>query len=71
MKHVDLPYILKSGLIHLYALGLASPKERQQVLQWQAQFPELRELIAQLQHSLRHKDVTKEEANPPSSMAVP
>ncbi len=44
--------IISSGLLELYATGLATEQEAAQVLQWVAQYPEVADELAQIQASL-------------------
>ncbi len=52
MQQIDLQRIIKSGLIHLYVLGLASDEERQRVEKWIIDFPELGPIIEQTRAGL-------------------
>ncbi len=52
MQKVDLQSILNSGLIHLYALGLASPEACARVEAWKKHFPELEHLLLRVRESL-------------------
>lgn len=53
MQQIDLQYILKSGLVHLYVLGLASPEECARVEEWKTRFPELEDIIEQSRAALK------------------
>ena len=44
--------IISSGLLELYAAGLASQEEAAQVLQWVRQYPEVADELAQIEASL-------------------
>jgi len=45
---VEIKDIISSGLLELYATGLASGQESAQVLQWVAQYPEVADELAQI-----------------------
>ncbi len=55
MQQIDLQHILKSGLIHLYVLGLASPQERARVEEWKRRYPELHRIIEEVRTGLSQK----------------
>lgn len=44
--------IISSGLLELYAAGLASPEEALQVQQWASQYPEVADELAKIETSL-------------------
>jgi len=49
---VEVKEIISSGLLELYATGLASSEEAAQVLQWANQYPEVAEELNQIQTGL-------------------
>jgi anti-sigma-K factor RskA len=49
---VEVKEIISSGLLELYATGLASSEEAAQVLQWAGQYPEVAEELNQIQAGL-------------------
>jgi anti-sigma-K factor RskA len=49
---VEVKEIISSGLLELYATGLASSEEAVQVLQWANQYPEVAEELNQIQSGL-------------------
>jgi anti-sigma-K factor RskA len=49
---VEVKEIISSGLLELYATGLASAEEATQVLQWAEQYPEVAEELSQIQAGL-------------------
>jgi len=49
---VEVKDIISSGLLELYATGLASSEEAAQVLQWASQYPEVAEELTQVQAGL-------------------
>jgi len=49
---VELNDIISSGLLELYATGLASQDEAKQVLQWAQQYPEVADELAQIETSM-------------------
>ena len=50
---VDRNDIISSGLLELYATGLASAEETQLVLQWASQYPEIADELTQIEKSLQ------------------
>lgn len=49
---MEVKEIISSGLLELYATGLASSEEAAQVVQWAAQYPEVAEELSQIQAGL-------------------
>ena len=49
---MELNDIISSGLLELYAAGLASQEEAAQVLQWARQYPEVADELAQIETSM-------------------
>ncbi|MEO5890222.1 MAG: anti-sigma factor [Ferruginibacter sp.] len=49
---MDTPDIISSGLLELYAAGIASEKEMQEVEQWVAQYPEVAEELQKITQSM-------------------
>jgi len=49
---VEVKEIISSGLLELYATGLASAEEATQVLHWAGQYPEVAEELSQIQSGL-------------------
>lgn len=49
---MEVKEIISSGLLELYATGLASAEEAAQVLQWAGQYPEVAEELSQIQAGL-------------------
>ena len=49
---MEVKEIISSGILELYATGLASSEEAAQVLQWTSQYPEVAEELAQIETGL-------------------
>ncbi len=63
--------MLKSGLIHLYVLGLASPQERARVEGWKRHCPELRRIIEEVRAGLSQKLARELDARVPLAAESP